>query len=148
MVADVFTKALGPKFFGTHCYALGLRTRHPRLKSTSRSRGGGRAWDLGARSEPGPLAQPQARWLWTRGARVSYLSSGQLQGQTWTYSAAECKAFSCDTCKAAKAVECRSWNFSELGVATAGATVGRVDVGYGCDGRSDWEKSQGGTDAV
>ncbi|SDA06521.1 BZ3501_MvSof-1269-A2-R1_Chr4-2g06567 [Microbotryum saponariae] len=40
MVADVFTKALGPKIFGTHCYALGLRTRHPRLKSTSRSRGG------------------------------------------------------------------------------------------------------------
>ncbi|SCZ93986.1 BZ3501_MvSof-1269-A2-R1_Chr1-3g01144 [Microbotryum saponariae] len=73
MVADVFTKALGPKIFGTHCYALGLRTRHPRLKSTSRSRGGGRAWDLGARSEPGPLAQPQARWLWTWGARVSYL---------------------------------------------------------------------------
>ncbi|SCZ95550.1 BZ3500_MvSof-1268-A1-R1_C050g00199 [Microbotryum saponariae] len=31
------------------------------------------------------------------------VSSGQLQGQTWTYSAAECKAFSCDTCKAAKA---------------------------------------------
>ncbi|SCZ99945.1 BZ3501_MvSof-1269-A2-R1_Chr10-1g02386 [Microbotryum saponariae] len=31
-----------------------------------------RAWDLGARSEPGPLAQPQARWLWTWGARVSY----------------------------------------------------------------------------
>ncbi|SCZ92786.1 BZ3500_MvSof-1268-A1-R1_C147g00779 [Microbotryum saponariae] len=28
MVADVFTKALGPKIFGTHCYALGLRTRH------------------------------------------------------------------------------------------------------------------------
>ncbi|SDA08545.1 BZ3501_MvSof-1269-A2-R1_C30g00074 [Microbotryum saponariae] len=96
MVADVFTKALGPKIFGTHCYALGLRTRHPRLKSTSRSRGGGceestlrsaqdlgarsepgadlgaRTWDLGARSEPGPLAQPQARWLWTWGARVSY----------------------------------------------------------------------------
>ncbi|SGY12641.1 BQ5605_C011g06568 [Microbotryum silenes-dioicae] len=41
MVADLFTKALGPKIFGTHCYALGLRTRHPRLKSTSRSRGGG-----------------------------------------------------------------------------------------------------------
>ncbi|SGZ03674.1 BQ5605_C032g11012 [Microbotryum silenes-dioicae] len=41
MVADVFTKALGPKIFGTHCFALGLRTRHPRLKSTSRSRGGG-----------------------------------------------------------------------------------------------------------
>ncbi|SGY70330.1 BQ5605_C004g03140 [Microbotryum silenes-dioicae] len=41
MVADVFTKALGPKIFGTHCYALGLRTRHPRLKSTWRSRGGG-----------------------------------------------------------------------------------------------------------
>ncbi|SDA05543.1 BZ3501_MvSof-1269-A2-R1_Chr5-2g07496 [Microbotryum saponariae] len=102
MVADVFTKALGPKIFGTHCYALGLRTRHPRLKSTSRSRGGGceestlrsaqdlgarsepgadlgarsepgaPAQDLGARSEPGPLAQPQARWLWTWGARVSY----------------------------------------------------------------------------
>ncbi|SGZ30843.1 BQ5605_C046g12242 [Microbotryum silenes-dioicae] len=71
MVADVFTKALGPKIFGTHCFALGLRTRHPRLKSTSRSRGGGsgrpgpglrhteRGWDLGARSEPGPLAQPR-----------------------------------------------------------------------------------------
>ncbi|SGZ16631.1 BQ5605_C020g09047 [Microbotryum silenes-dioicae] len=41
MVADIFTKALGPKIFGVHCYALGLRTRHPRLKSTSRSRGGG-----------------------------------------------------------------------------------------------------------
>ncbi|SGZ30839.1 BQ5605_C046g12241 [Microbotryum silenes-dioicae] len=60
MVADVFTKALGPKIFGTHCFALGLRTRHPRLKSTSRSRGGGceeftlrSAQDLGARSEPG-----------------------------------------------------------------------------------------------
>ncbi|SGY70336.1 BQ5605_C004g03141 [Microbotryum silenes-dioicae] len=38
MVANVFTKALGPKIFGTHCYALGLRTQHPRLKSTSRSR--------------------------------------------------------------------------------------------------------------
>ncbi|SCZ87251.1 BZ3500_MvSof-1268-A1-R1_Chr2-2g04717 [Microbotryum saponariae] len=99
MVADVFTKALGPKIFGTHCYALGLRTRHPRLKSTSRSRGGGceestlrsaqdlgarsepgadlgaRTWDLGARSEPGPLAQPQARWLWTWGARVSYCAT-------------------------------------------------------------------------
>ncbi|SGZ03881.1 BQ5605_C032g11027 [Microbotryum silenes-dioicae] len=71
MVADVFTKALGPKIFGTHCFALGLRMRHPRLKSTSRSRGGGsgrpgpglrrteRGWDLGARSEPGPLAQPR-----------------------------------------------------------------------------------------
>ncbi|SGY55142.1 BQ5605_C006g03975 [Microbotryum silenes-dioicae] len=51
---------LGPKIFGTHCYALGLRTRHPRLKSTLRSRGGGceestlrSAQDLGARSEPG-----------------------------------------------------------------------------------------------
>ncbi|SCZ92724.1 BZ3501_MvSof-1269-A2-R1_C48g00249 [Microbotryum saponariae] len=102
MVADVFTKALGPKIFGTHCYALGLRTRHPRLKSTSRSRGGGceestlrsaqdlgarsepgadlgaRTWDLGARSEPGPLAQPQARWLWTWGARVSYFDRIEL----------------------------------------------------------------------
>ncbi|SCV71305.1 BQ2448_2893 [Microbotryum intermedium] len=26
MVADIFTKALGPKVFLTHCYALGLRT--------------------------------------------------------------------------------------------------------------------------
>ncbi|SGZ31315.1 BQ5605_C044g12142 [Microbotryum silenes-dioicae] len=64
MVADIFTKALGPKIFGVHCYALGLRTRHPRLKSTSRSRGGGceestlrSAQDLGARSEPGASAQ-------------------------------------------------------------------------------------------
>ncbi|SDA02660.1 BZ3500_MvSof-1268-A1-R1_Chr7-2g09543 [Microbotryum saponariae] len=31
MVADIFTKALGPKVFSTHCYALGLCTRHPRL---------------------------------------------------------------------------------------------------------------------
>ncbi|SGZ26794.1 BQ5605_C025g09958 [Microbotryum silenes-dioicae] len=59
MVADLFTKALGPKIFSTHCYALGLRTRHPRLKSTSRSRGGGPgalARDLGARREPGTSA--------------------------------------------------------------------------------------------
>ncbi|SCZ94112.1 BZ3500_MvSof-1268-A1-R1_C079g00423 [Microbotryum saponariae] len=28
MVADIFTKGLGPKIFSTHCYALGLRTRH------------------------------------------------------------------------------------------------------------------------
>ncbi|SGY18614.1 BQ5605_C014g07413 [Microbotryum silenes-dioicae] len=48
MVADIFTKALGPKIFGVHCYALGLRTRHPRLKSTSRSRGGGRAGRIGS----------------------------------------------------------------------------------------------------
>ncbi|SCV73495.1 BQ2448_7421 [Microbotryum intermedium] len=41
MVADIFTKALGPKVFLTHCYALGLRTRHPRLQSDSHSRGGG-----------------------------------------------------------------------------------------------------------
>ncbi|SDA01652.1 BZ3501_MvSof-1269-A2-R1_Chr8-2g09783 [Microbotryum saponariae] len=34
-------KALGPKIFSTHCYALGLRTRHPRLGSASHSRGGG-----------------------------------------------------------------------------------------------------------
>ncbi|SGY38337.1 BQ5605_C003g02002 [Microbotryum silenes-dioicae] len=38
MVADIFTKALGPKVFSTHCYALGLRTRHPRLGSASHSR--------------------------------------------------------------------------------------------------------------
>ncbi|SDA00923.1 BZ3500_MvSof-1268-A1-R1_Chr9g10921 [Microbotryum saponariae] len=114
MVADVFTKALGPKIFGTHCYALGLRTRHPRLKSTSRSRGGGceestlrsaqdlgarsepgadlgaRTWDLGARSEPGPLAQPQARWLWTWGARVSY------------FDRIEVEKFVCNACLSAK----------------------------------------------
>ncbi|SCV72359.1 BQ2448_3896 [Microbotryum intermedium] len=41
MVANIFTKALGPKVFLTHCYALGLRTRHPRLQSDSHSRGGG-----------------------------------------------------------------------------------------------------------
>ncbi|SGY91594.1 BQ5605_C038g11683 [Microbotryum silenes-dioicae] len=41
MVADLFTKALGPKIFGTHCYALGLWTRHPRFKPTLRSRGRG-----------------------------------------------------------------------------------------------------------
>ncbi|SCV73211.1 BQ2448_7136 [Microbotryum intermedium] len=40
MVANIFTKALGPKVFLTHCYALGLRTRHPRLQSDSHSRGG------------------------------------------------------------------------------------------------------------
>ncbi|SGY18634.1 BQ5605_C014g07419 [Microbotryum silenes-dioicae] len=64
MVADIFTKALGPKIFGVHCYALGLRTRHPRLKSTSRLRGGGceestlrSAQDLGAWIEPGAPAQ-------------------------------------------------------------------------------------------
>ncbi|SDA04027.1 BZ3500_MvSof-1268-A1-R1_C098g00540 [Microbotryum saponariae] len=66
MVADIFTKALGPKIFSTHCYALGLRTRHPRLGSAShslvviisylgaRSEPGA---DLGARSEPGAPAQ-------------------------------------------------------------------------------------------
>ncbi|SGZ28074.1 BQ5605_C026g10270 [Microbotryum silenes-dioicae] len=36
MVADIFTKALGPKVFSTHCYTLGLRTRHPRLGSGDR----------------------------------------------------------------------------------------------------------------
>ncbi|SGY55114.1 BQ5605_C006g03969 [Microbotryum silenes-dioicae] len=41
MVADIFTKAIGPKIFSMHCYALGLRTRHPRLGSASHSRGGG-----------------------------------------------------------------------------------------------------------
>ncbi|SGZ30860.1 BQ5605_C046g12247 [Microbotryum silenes-dioicae] len=55
MVADVFTKALGPKIFGTHCYALGLRTRHPRLKSTLRSRGGVCVFSpLGLVPAPGP----------------------------------------------------------------------------------------------
>ncbi|SCV67082.1 BQ2448_5728 [Microbotryum intermedium] len=33
MVADIFTKALGPKVFLVHCYSLGLCTRHPQLKS-------------------------------------------------------------------------------------------------------------------
>ncbi|SDA02241.1 BZ3501_MvSof-1269-A2-R1_C51g00279 [Microbotryum saponariae] len=49
MVADIFTKALGPKIFSTHCYALGLRTRHPRLGSASHSRGGGVKSPLSAR---------------------------------------------------------------------------------------------------
>ncbi|SDA08461.1 BZ3501_MvSof-1269-A2-R1_C37g00159 [Microbotryum saponariae] len=49
MVADIFTKALGPKVFSTHCYALGLRTRHPRLGSASHSRGGGVKSPLSAR---------------------------------------------------------------------------------------------------
>ncbi|SGY18679.1 BQ5605_C014g07438 [Microbotryum silenes-dioicae] len=40
MVADIFTKALGPKVFSTHCYALDLRTQHPRLGSASHLRGG------------------------------------------------------------------------------------------------------------
>ncbi|SGZ03956.1 BQ5605_C032g11034 [Microbotryum silenes-dioicae] len=64
MVADVFTKALGPKVFSTHCYALGLCTRHPRLGSASHSRGGGgvksplsaRQRRLGRRAHP--LARP------------------------------------------------------------------------------------------
>ncbi|SGZ34082.1 BQ5605_C079g12963 [Microbotryum silenes-dioicae] len=66
MVADVFTKALGPKIL-VHMLCSSLRTRHPRLKSTSRSRGGGCEEstlrsaqdfaDLGARSEPGAPAQ-------------------------------------------------------------------------------------------
>ncbi|SCV73224.1 BQ2448_7149 [Microbotryum intermedium] len=41
MVADIFTKALGPKVFSVHCYSLGLRTQHPWLKSASPLRGGG-----------------------------------------------------------------------------------------------------------
>ncbi|SGZ16654.1 BQ5605_C020g09052 [Microbotryum silenes-dioicae] len=75
MTADIFTKALSRDLFARHrgrletyhrlsSYALGLRTRHPRLKSTSRSRGGGceestlrSAQDLGARSELGASAQ-------------------------------------------------------------------------------------------
>ncbi|SCZ95596.1 BZ3500_MvSof-1268-A1-R1_C054g00229 [Microbotryum saponariae] len=57
MVADVFTKALGPKIFGTHCYALGLRTRHPRLKSTSRSRGGGDLSESEARTRLAALLE-------------------------------------------------------------------------------------------
>ncbi|SCZ92727.1 BZ3501_MvSof-1269-A2-R1_C48g00252 [Microbotryum saponariae] len=72
MVADIFTKALGPKVFSTHCYALGLRTRHPRLGSASHSRGGGSrpgGGDLDARdclSAPAPAdscARPLARPL-------------------------------------------------------------------------------------
>ncbi|SCZ95598.1 BZ3500_MvSof-1268-A1-R1_C054g00231 [Microbotryum saponariae] len=38
-----------PKGFSTHCYALGLRTRHPRLGSASHSRGGGVKSPLSAR---------------------------------------------------------------------------------------------------
>ncbi|SGZ16095.1 BQ5605_C029g10728 [Microbotryum silenes-dioicae] len=86
MVADVFTKALGPKMFGTHCYAaLGLRTQHPRLKSTSRLRGlrrAERAWDLDARREPGPLAQPRGSLAVDLGrAGLLFVQIATLQAQ-------------------------------------------------------------------
>ncbi|SCZ95623.1 BZ3500_MvSof-1268-A1-R1_C057g00247 [Microbotryum saponariae] len=72
MVADIFTKALGPKIFSTHCYALGLRTRHPRLGSASHSRGGGCEDPLSARQ--GRLgrcaAASLALWWGLRRARV------------------------------------------------------------------------------
>ncbi|SCV70647.1 BQ2448_3409 [Microbotryum intermedium] len=62
MVTDIFTKALGPKVFLTHCYALGLRTQHPRLQSDSHSRGGGgggvRMSPLSARQDSRGLHAP------------------------------------------------------------------------------------------
>ncbi|SCV74556.1 BQ2448_7585 [Microbotryum intermedium] len=60
MVANIFTKALGPKVFLTHCYALGLRTRHPRLQSDSHLRGGGgvRMSPLSARQDSRGLCAP------------------------------------------------------------------------------------------
>ncbi|SCZ87239.1 BZ3500_MvSof-1268-A1-R1_C151g00793 [Microbotryum saponariae] len=73
MVADIFTKALGPKIFSTHCYALGLRTRHPRLGSASHSRGGGVKSPLSARQgRLGRCARLLAWPLWwgLRRARV------------------------------------------------------------------------------
>ncbi|SGY27823.1 BQ5605_C123g13318 [Microbotryum silenes-dioicae] len=85
MVADIFTKALGPKVFSTHCYALGLRTRHPRLGSASHSRGGGVKSPLSARQRrlgrrAHPLARPLAvirpstyRW---HGRHVATLATG------------------------------------------------------------------------
>ncbi|SDA01546.1 BZ3500_MvSof-1268-A1-R1_Chr10-1g02774 [Microbotryum saponariae] len=71
--ADIFTKALGPKIFSTHCYALGLRTRHPRLGSASHSRGGGVKSPLSARQgRLGRCARLLAWPLWwgLRRARV------------------------------------------------------------------------------
>ncbi|SCV69321.1 BQ2448_2348 [Microbotryum intermedium] len=60
MVADIFTKALGPKVFLTHCYALGLCTRHPRLQSDSHLRGGAgvRMSPLSARQDSRGLHAP------------------------------------------------------------------------------------------
>ncbi|SCZ99949.1 BZ3501_MvSof-1269-A2-R1_C27g00021 [Microbotryum saponariae] len=92
MVADVFTKALGPKIFGTHCYALGLRTRHPRLKSTSRSRGGGceestlrSAQDLGMRRSPLLSGEVESRTeviYFSVPMRRSPLLSGEVESRT------------------------------------------------------------------
>ncbi|SCV71308.1 BQ2448_2896 [Microbotryum intermedium] len=61
MVADIFTKALGPKVFLAHCYALGLRTRHPRLRSDSHSRGGGceNESTLSSPGQPRPARPPR-----------------------------------------------------------------------------------------
>ncbi|SCV70650.1 BQ2448_3414 [Microbotryum intermedium] len=60
MVTDIFTKALGPKVFLTHCYALGLRTRHPWLQSDSHSRGGGceNESTLSSPGQPRPARTP------------------------------------------------------------------------------------------
>ncbi|SCV70654.1 BQ2448_3416 [Microbotryum intermedium] len=60
MVANIFTKALGPKVFLTHCYALGLRTRHPWLQSDSHSRGGGceNESTLSSPGQPRPARTP------------------------------------------------------------------------------------------
>ncbi|SDA04085.1 BZ3500_MvSof-1268-A1-R1_C097g00534 [Microbotryum saponariae] len=52
---------LGPKVFSTHCYALGLRTRHPRLGSASHSRGGG-CEESTLSSTGAPRARPQDFW--------------------------------------------------------------------------------------
>ncbi|SCV67076.1 BQ2448_5722 [Microbotryum intermedium] len=60
MVANIFTKALGPKVFLTHCYALGLCTQHPRLQSDSHLRGGGceNESTLSSPGQPRPARTP------------------------------------------------------------------------------------------
>ncbi|SCZ92928.1 BZ3500_MvSof-1268-A1-R1_C068g00336 [Microbotryum saponariae] len=80
MVADIFTKALGPKVFSTHCYALGLRTRHPRLGSASHSRGGGceesTLSSTGAPRSLRALASPPRRWGLRRARLPQRASAG------------------------------------------------------------------------
>ncbi|SCV72367.1 BQ2448_3904 [Microbotryum intermedium] len=75
MVADIFTKALGPKVFLTHCYALGLCTQHPRLRSDSHSHGGGvRMSPLSACQDSRGLRAPRARVPHGSGLRRSTLA--------------------------------------------------------------------------
>ncbi|SGY38274.1 BQ5605_C003g01990 [Microbotryum silenes-dioicae] len=96
MVADIFTKALGPKIFGVHCYALGLRTRHPRLKSTLRSRGGGvvdrielieyldrvKTWGCAAHVPLAPEQRPNKLALQSR---LCYFVGYSLLSKAWRF---------------------------------------------------------------